>query len=295
MFCFPLRRRFAGLARSSDMQTRSATAHLRVPPVRRDRQALDASAEESSESDSTPPPRDDRTASSSDGDEPPEFYTPPAPASTLPPGKLPAIGRPGRPCFGCGRRSPPPSPSLAARSANSLRLPSRRKDAALTGAAVRRRPQSPIYVDFLYLELIVGPALRRIFAVDTLHLGEQPPLSSECGVAPHARPRAPAWTESLAPASNGVDCSGKHQGQLAGSALQENFWRPAGAAGAPPAKPRPPSRPFRKPLPLCVPCRPRPRSSVWSTDGMTSSMSTSISTLVAWLGYYSPPTRGTSS
>ena len=38
------------------------------------------------------------------------------------------------------------------------------------------------------------------------------PLASECGVAPHARPRARAWTESLAPASNGVDCSGKHQG-----------------------------------------------------------------------------------
>jgi hypothetical protein len=199
LFCSSLRRRFAGLARSSDMQTRSATAHLRVPPVRRDRQALDASAEESSESESTPPPRDDRTASSSDGDEPPEFYTPPAPASTLPPGKLPAIGRPGRPCFGCGRRSPPPSPSLAARSANSLRLPSRRKDAALTGAAVRRRPQSPIYVDFLYLKLIVGPALRRIFAVDTLHLGEQPPLFlrvRRCAPRTPSRPRVDRVTRS---------------------------------------------------------------------------------------------------
>lgn len=126
------------------MQTRSATAHLRVPPVRRDRQALDASAEESSESESTPPPRDDRTASSSDGDEPPEFYTPPAPASTLPPGKLPAIGRPGRPCFGCGRRSPPPSPSLAARSANSL-LPAVAQEGRRADG--RRGPPPPAVAD----------------------------------------------------------------------------------------------------------------------------------------------------
>ena len=184
------------------------------------------SSDESSESDCTPSPRDDGSASASDGDEAPEFYTPPAPASTLPPGKLPSIGRPGRPVFGCGRRTPSPSLSLAPTCAIPP-LPSRRKDAALTGAAVRRRPQSPIYVDFLYLASIVGPALRRIFAVDTLQLGDQPLL------------RRVRRLEAIAPASDGLDCSGEHQGQLAFIALQKNLWRETQGAGAPLANSRP--------------------------------------------------------
>ena len=124
-----------------------------------------------------------------------------------------------------------------------------------------------------------------------------PPFPPSAALRPtHALAPARGPSHSpLAPASNGVDCSGKHQGQLAGSALQENFRRPAGAAGAPPAEAAPSVSAVSQPLPLRVPCRPRPRSSVWSMDGTTSSTSTSISKLVAWLGYYSPPTRGTSS
>ena len=50
-------------------------------------------------------------------------------------------------------------------------LPSHRPDEALTDAAVHRRPRGKLYVDYLYLETILGPDLRRIFATDTVQLG----------------------------------------------------------------------------------------------------------------------------
>ena len=51
---------------------------------------------------------------------------------------------------------------------------SRRPDELLTYAAVYPRSGAKLYVDYLYLESILGSDLRRIFATDIVHLGVCP-------------------------------------------------------------------------------------------------------------------------
>ena len=48
---------------------------------------------------------------------------------------------------------------------------SRRPDEPLTYAAVYPRSRGKLYVDYVYLETILGPDLRRIVATDTVQLG----------------------------------------------------------------------------------------------------------------------------
>ena len=50
----------------------------------------------------------------------------------------------------------------------------RRPDEPLTNAAVYPRSRAKLYVDYLYLESIVGSDLRRIFATDSVQLGMCP-------------------------------------------------------------------------------------------------------------------------
>ena len=54
----------------------------------------------------------------------------------------------------------------------------RRPDEPLTNAAVYPRSRAKLYVDYLYLETILGPDLRRIFATDTVQLGIWPCMAS---------------------------------------------------------------------------------------------------------------------
>ena len=184
--------------------------------------------------DPAPAHDDDDSSSSDDGG--PQVYTAPRPASTLSIGETPLIGRAGRAIFGCGFRSLPICFCL-----RPCPPPSCSPDEALTDAAVHRRSRGKLYVDYLYLESILAPELRRIFATDTVQLGTRP-LRACCRVQPVALLRAAAATLSHAwptaraprtPAADGVACSGQPQGHSQPVAVLEDLWSAAVPAGAP--------------------------------------------------------------
>lgn len=125
--------------------------------------------------------------------------------------------------------------------------PSHRADEALTDAAVHRRPRGKLFVDYLYLESILGPDLRRIFATDTVQLGMWPFMSfGVCNAVALVGAAAPALSEAWPTAraaqtlaAHGVACSGQRQGHAAPVALPEDLWSTALPGGAPyPFSPR---------------------------------------------------------
>ena len=135
--------------------------------------------------DPAPAHDDDDSSSSDDGG--PQVYTAPRPASTLSIGETPLIGRAGRAIFGCGFRSLPICFCL-----RPCPAPSCSPDEALTDAAVHRRSRGKLYVDYLYLESILAPELRRIFATDTVQLGTRPCVpAAVCNPSLFCAPRQP--------------------------------------------------------------------------------------------------------
>jgi len=135
--------------------------------------------------DAAPGHDDDDSSSSDDGE--PQVYTAPRPASTLSIGERPLIGRAGRAIFGCGFRSLPFSFVFA-----TMPQPSCSPDDALTDAAVHRRSRGKLYVDYLYLESILAPELRRIFATDIVQLGARPCVAAAvCNPLLFCAPRQP--------------------------------------------------------------------------------------------------------